>query len=270
MDNRAIGVFDSGLGGLTAVKEFRSIMPHETIVYFGDTGRVPYGSRSKEILNQYAAQDFRFLMSKQVKMIVAACGTVSSVAGDLGASLPLPFMGVVEPTAFAAAKATHNKKIGVIGTTATIRSGSYRRALQKIDPEIAVFEQDCPLFVPLVENGFIEENDEVTRLVAERYLPAIRDAGVDTLILGCTHYPIIRRIIQNVMGGGVTLIDSGRETALACSAFLQEKQLLCDSNNAGESTFFVSDRVENFARIGGIFLGEDVTGNVRQIDIYSY
>lgn len=270
MDNRPIGVFDSGLGGLTAVKELLRIMPHENIIYFGDTGRVPYGSRSRETIRKYAAQDAAFLKSNKVKMIVAACGTVSSVAGDLGDGLGVPYTGVLQPTARAAAAATENGRVGVIGTTATIRSGSYRRALAEIDPGIAAFERDCPLFVPLVENGFIGDDEEVTRLVAERYLSPLREAGVDTLILGCTHYPIIQRIISRVMGDGVTLIDSGRETALACSGMLKEHDLLCGRDSAGECSFFVSDRVEGFAQIAEIFLGRDVKSDVSHVDINQY
>lgn len=270
MDNRPIGVFDSGLGGLTAVKELLRIMPHENIIYFGDTGRVPYGSRSRETIRKYAAQDAAFLKSNKVKMIVAACGTVSSVAGDLGDGLGVPYTGVLQPTARAAAAATENGRVGVIGTTATIRSGSYRRALAEIDPGITAFERDCPLFVPLVENGFIGDDEEVTRLVAERYLSPLREAGVDTLILGCTHYPIIQRIISRVMGDGVTLIDSGRETALACSGMLKEHDLLCGRDSAGECSFFVSDRVEGFAQIAEIFLGRDVKSDVSHVDINQY
>ena len=270
MDNRPIGVFDSGLGGLTAVKEFLRIMPHENIVYFGDTERVPYGSRPRETILRFAGQDAAFLNSNNVKMIVAACGTVSSVAESVGDSLDVPFTGVLRPTAKAAAAATRNRRVGVIGTTATIRSGSYRRALAEIDPGIEVFDRDCPLFVPLVENGFIADDDEVTRLVAKRYLAPLREAGVDTLILGCTHYPIIQRIISETVGSGVTLIDSGRETALACAGLLKERDLLCDRDNGGESHFFVSDRVEDFSRIAGIFLGCDVKDGVSQVDIDSY
>ncbi len=270
MDNRPIGVFDSGLGGLTAVKELLQIMPQENIIYFGDTGRVPYGSRSRETITKYAKQDAAFLMSNQVKMIVAACGTVSSVAGNLGDSLSVPFTGVLRPAAAAAAAATGNKRVGVIGTTATIRSGAYRRELAAIDPEIQIFERDCPLFVPLVENGYIADDEEVTRLVAQRYLAPLREAGVDTLILGCTHYPIIKHIISGVMGNGVALIDSGRETALACAGILKEQNLLCDRKTDGNGSFFVSDRVEGFAQIAEIFLGRDIKSDVSHVDIERY
>lgn len=270
MDKRPIGVFDSGLGGLTAVKELIQIMPQEDIIYFGDTGRVPYGSRSREIITKYAKQDAAFLKSKNVKMIVAACGTVSSVAGDLSGELGVPYTDVIKPTAAAAAAATKNKRVGVVGTTATIRSGSYRRAIAAIDPMIEVFDRDCPLFVPLVENGFIRDSEEVTRLVAERYLSPLRDAGIDTLILGCTHYPIIRNIISNVMGKDVTLIDSGRETALYTAEFLKQQELLSGKGETGDCSFFVSDRVEGFAQIAEIFLGRDMKHDVSHVEIDSY
>ena len=212
--NHPIGVFDSGVGGLTAVKELRALLPHEDIVYFGDTSRAPYGNRSRDTILRYARQDVNFLLSQKVKMIIAACGTVSSVAASMGQSLPVPFTGVVTPTCRAAVKATKNKRIGVIATAATIDSGSYRKELNALHPEIQVFEQPCPLFVPLVENAFIDPGDQVTNLVAQRYLSGLRGAGVDTLILGCTHYPIISAIISKAMGDQVTLIDSGRETAV--------------------------------------------------------
>lgn len=269
MDNRAIGVFDSGLGGLTAVKELQRLMPEEDIVYFGDTGRVPYGSRSRETIVKYAQQDAAFLKSKQVKMILAACGTVSSVAAEILERQELPVTGVLRPTALAAAAATKNGKIGIIGTTATIRSGSYRRELNQIDPSFSVFEQDCPLFVPLVENGFLE-GDEVTRLVAERYLEPLKQEGVDTLIMGCTHYPIIRGVLCSVMGGGVRLIDSGSETALYASRYLKEHGLLHEPGHRGTSSFFVSDRTEGFSGIAGIFLGHNVKQDVTHIEIENY
>jgi glutamate racemase len=270
LDNRPIGVFDSGLGGLTAVKELTKIMPHENIIYFGDTGRVPYGSRSPETIRKYAKQDVSFLQSSNVKMIVIACGTVSSVAGNIGDHVGIPYTGVLEPTAAAAARVSRNKRVGVIGTTATIRSGSYRRKLAAIDPEIEVYDRDCPLFVPLVENGFITDDEEVTRLVAERYLAPLRDKKIDTLILGCTHYPIIKHIISEVMGNVVTLIDSGRETALYCAEVLKEQQLLNVNETDGNCSFFVSDQTEGFSQIAEIFLGCDVKSDVSHVDINLY
>lgn len=270
MDTRPIGVFDSGLGGLTAVKELRKILPHEDIVYFGDTGRVPYGSRSRETIVRYARQDMAFLRSKDVKMIVAACGTVSSVAEGLGDGLGIPFTGVLGPTAAAAAASTKNGRVGVIGTSATIHSGSFRRELARIRPDVRVFEKDCPLFVPLVENGFISEDNQVTRLVAEQYLAPLRGEGIDTLILGCTHYPIIRTVISDVMGKAVATVDSGRETALYCKKILEKQRLLGDGQKSGTAAFYVSDRVEGFSSVAGIFLGRNVDCEVSRVDIDQY
>ncbi len=270
MKNAPIGVFDSGLGGLTAVRELKNVLPNENIVYFGDTGRVPYGTRSNSTIKHYAAQDTKFLLKHNVKMIIAACGTVSSVASNLKNDLPVPYTGVVSPTCFAAAKATRNKKIGVIGTSATINSHSYRDMLKKFDSEIEVIEQDCPLFVPLVENGFIDKDDDVVRLVIERYMNHIKDAGVDTVILGCTHYPIIKEAIRSVMGENVTLIDSGKETAIYAAKILKENNLLTDRNEKGECEFYVSDTPDGFESIASVFLGENVSHSVEQINIELY
>lgn len=267
MDNRPIGVFDSGLGGLTAVKELEKVLPGESIVYFGDTGRVPYGSKSGETICRFARQDTAFLMSRGVKAVLAACGTVSSVARSVGEALPVPYVDVIAPTAQAAFRATRNGKIGVIGTAATIRSDSYRKALLQLDGGLAVFPQACPLFVPLVESGFIAPEEEVTRLVAERYLSPLRAAGVDTLILGCTHYPIISRTVASVMGSGVTLIDSGREAALALAGQLAETDLLCEPSALPAHSFFVTDTPDDFACIAELFLGHSVKGNTERIDI---
>lgn len=270
MDNRPIGVFDSGLGGLTAVKELERALPNESIIYFGDTGRVPYGGRSREILREYSRQDMNFLLSRNVKAVLAACGTVSSTAADLGAALPVPYFDVVAPTAKAAAAATRNGKIGAIGTAATIRSDSYRKALLAINPELTVCAEACPLFVPLVENGFVSPQEEVTRLVAERYLAPMRAAGVDTLILGCTHYPIIAPVIRSVMGEGVTLIDSGKEAALALTSALKEQNLLCEDTAPRTVSYFVTDTPENFTHVAELFLGHAVSGQTERITIENY
>ncbi|MGN0488678.1 MAG: glutamate racemase [Ruminococcus sp.] len=270
MNNAPIGVFDSGLGGLTAVREFMKILPNENIIYFGDTGRVPYGSRSKDTIKKYAFQDAKFLLKHNVKMVVAACGTVSSVATNLKNDLPVPYTGVVSPTCFAAVQATKNKKIGVIGTSATIKSHSYKKLIEEFDNSISVIEQDCPLFVPLVENGFINKDDQIVRLVIKRYLAPLMDAKVDTIILGCTHYPIIKGAIASVMGEDLTLIDSGRETALYAKKVLAEKGLLNDSKEKGKCEFYVSDTPEGFENVAGVFLGKDIEHSVEQINIELY
>ena len=267
MDNRPIGVFDSGLGGLTAVKELESALPGESIVYFGDNGRVPYGTRSRETVRGYARQDMAFLMGQGVKAVLAACGTVSSVAADIGAELPVPYFDVLSPTAQAAQAATRNGKIGVIGTSATIASGSYERALKGIDPSLEIYPQACPLFVPLVENGFVSPEDPVTRLVVERYLVPLKEQGVDTLILGCTHYPILRQTIAQVMSDSVTLIDSGREAALALATELKDWDLLADTAQTRKVDYFVTDNPEGFRGVAELFLGHSVEGELHRVTI---
>lgn len=253
MDNRPIGVFDSGLGGLSVVRWLTRLLPEESVVYFGDTGRVPYGTRSTETIERYVREDSRFLLSKQVKMIIAACGTASSVAPHVLESLPVPSLGVVIPAAKAAAEQSKNGRIGVLGTAATVRSGAFEREIERLRPEAQVLSQACPLFVPLVENGWIERDNEATAAVAKRYLLPLREQGVDTLVLGCTHFPLLREIIADVMGDGVRLIDTGETCAQACVELLQSKELL--ASGTAEYRYYVSDRAEDFAHVAEMFLG---------------
>ena len=271
MSAQPIGVFDSGLGGLTAVKQLRSIMPHESIVYFGDTGRVPYGNRSVETIRKYAAQDANFLLSHNVKIVIAACGTVSSTASEmLSNMLPVPYTNVISPTARAAADATQNGKIGVIGTRATIMSGAYKKELERLDNSLQVFQKECPLFVPLVEEGFISPQDPIAKLTVERYLKVLKEQNVDTIILGCTHYPILKAVIGEYVGMDVKLIDSGKETAIHAAQMLAEKGLLNTQTEDGECEFFVSDRTEGFADIASLFLHSNIGENVSRVDIQHY
>ena len=269
MQKKAIGVFDSGLGGLTAVREMLQILPGEDIIYFGDTGRVPYGSKSNDTISRYALQDARFLKSMGVKLIVAACGTVSSVAPDLSEQLGLPYTGVVYPTCFSAIQATRSGRIGVIGTAATIQSHSYKNRIGKKHPEITVIEQACPLFVPLVENGMTDPDDEIVRLIVSRYLKVMKDNRVDTIILGCTHYPLLSEAIAREMGKDVTLIDSGKETALYTKKLLEQHGLLSDSRN-GAQRYYVSDTPADFEKFAGIFLQQKLSQKVEQISIEEY
>lgn len=257
-----IGIFDSGLGGLTALKELRELCPECDIVYFGDTGRVPYGTRSREILYRYADEDIRLLLSKGADRILAACGTVSSVAlpvleGNYGAKIS----GVVKPAAKEAVAATKNKKIGVIGTGATISSGAFARQIKNLDADIEVMEVACPLFVPLVENGFIGEDCEITHLAVKEYLSSIRDFGADTLILGCTHFPIISSHIRAFLGEGVTLVNSGSAAAreLSCEAKAIKGEGRCD--------IYVSDSPASFEAVAKIFLGTDKVPSVHTVRI---
>lgn len=267
MSEQSIGVFDSGLGGLTAVKELIKVLPQENIIYFGDTARVPYGNRSEETIKKYADQDAGFLLSKGVKLIIAACGTVSSVATELKDTLPVPFTGVVVPTATAAVNATRNGKIGIIGTSATINSGSYKKEILRQNDQITVFQQDCPLFVSLVETGFISPDDEIVKLAVERYLSGMKRDGIDTLILGCTHFPIIAKAISDYLGRNVRLIDSGRETALYAANILGNEGLLNNSSKIGSCSYYVSDTVESFRHTAEIFLGKSVDDEVKHINI---
>lgn len=270
MDNRPIGIFDSGLGGLSVVKEIIDILPNENIVYFGDTGRVPYGTKSRDTIIKYARQDEAFLISKDVKMIIAACGTVSSVAFDTQKDLKVPFLGVVEPSARVAVKATKNKKIGVIGTSSTIKSNSYKKAINAIDSEIEVFGVACPLFVGVVEQGWIADDDEIAYLTAKRYLQPLIDAGVDTLILGCTHFPLISGTIARVMGENVKLISSGEATAVKAAELLKENDMLCDGAFETKRDFYVSDSPDGFTATAERFLRSKLTSKVEQIGIENY
>jgi len=256
LDNRSIGVFDSGLGGLTVVKELNKRLPGESIIYFGDTGRVPYGTRSSETVSLYAAQAESLLLRHDVKMIIAACGTVSSVAAHTGDCLPVKFMGVVASAAKEAAGATKNGRVGVIGTTATVNSGAFNRHIAAIDSGIEVFSGECPLLVPLVENGWIDREDEVTRLTVQRYLAPIRAAGVDTLILGCTHFPVLSGIIADYMGGGCVLVNTGRTTAAAAGEYLEQSCMLSDSPLADR--YFFTDKNAAFERTVNILMGHDL------------
>ena len=274
MDNRPIGVFDSGLGGLTGVRELRKRLPNENIVYFGDTGRVPYGSRSPETILRYARQDIAFLLSKDVKCIMAACGTVSSIyPAAEAAKLPVPYLGVVDAAAREAAFVTRNRRIGVIGTAATIRSRSYETVLRKLVPGVEITARPCPLFVPLVEAGYVDhsalDKQQVTRLVIAQYLAEVREAGVDTLILGCTHYPLIKEMIGWYMGRNVTLVDPAQTAAHHLERTLSEHGLK-GNHEKGEAHFYVSDVPDSFAQTADLFLGEYKGGLIDQIAIDKY
>ena len=241
------------LGGLTAVRELRRILPGEDIVYFGDTGRVPYGTRGVDVIVRYAKQDIAFLLEQNVKYVMAACGTVSSTLPEAYTrTLPVPYTGVVQSAAAAAVRATRTGLIGVIGTPATVKSGSYNAAIAALMPGARIVATACPLFVPLVENGYFGADNAVTRLVARDYLKDIRAAGVDTLILGCTHYPLIAPIIADLMGPEVALIDPGRETALAARDALASAGLLREGR-AGTARYYVSDTTESFAQLSDWF-----------------
>ena len=271
MDMRPIGVFDSGLGGLTAVHSLWKILPEENLIYFGDTARVPYGGRSKETILKYARQDVRFLRSFDLKAILIACGTVTTTSLDtLQTENDLPIVGVVEPTCRRALLVTKTKKVGMIATLASVRSGAYEATLRRLDPMVEVICKPCPLFVPLVENGRFRRGDIVIETVAREYLEPLKETGIDTLILGCTHYPLLTEIIGDIMGPGVTLVSAGEESAFELKRMLKARNLRADEDRQGESEFYVSDRAEDFENIASVFLQENLRHTARRIDIDKY
>ena len=270
MDPRSIGVFDSGLGGLTAVRQLRRLMPSEDIIYFGDTARVPYGNRGRETLLRYARQDMRFLCSFDLKAVVIACGTVSTnCLEELRRESGVPMIGVVEPAVERAAALTRSGRIGLAATRASVASGAYERAFRRLDPALEVHALACPLFVPLVEEGRCRPGDIVIETVAEEYLTPLKEAGVDTLVLGCTHYPLLSEVVGGVMGPDVSLVDVGAEAARTCRDLLAEKDALAD-RRTGSARFYTSDRAVNFQRLAALFLGEEAAGAVEQVDISRY
>lgn len=248
-----IGVFDSGVGGLTVVKEIMNQLPGEQIIYFGDTARVPYGNKSKETVTTYSRQITQFLLSQKVKAIVVACNTASAFALEtVQQEVPVPMVGVVKPGARTAAVTTRNGRIGIIGTEGTVNSGLYRLYLQKLQPELQVFGKACPLFVPLAEEGWCE--DEITKQVAERYLRELLEQQVDTIVLGCTHYPLLRNVIAETVGESVTLVNPAYETARELRELLEGKGLLSTREQANEHRFYVSDGAEKFRQFANSIL----------------
>ena len=265
-----VGVFDSGVGGLTVAREIMRNLPSEKIVYFGDTARVPYGSKSKETVIRYSRQIIRFLQEQQVKAIVVACNTASAFALDtVRDEFDIPIIGVIESGAKVAAARTRNKRVGIIGTVGTVGSGIHAQYLKKLDPGITVFGKACPLFVPLVEEGWL--HDPVTVEVASRYLKELQDKDVDTLILGCTHYPLIRSTIRQVMGEEVCLVNPAYETALELGKLLEEQGLSSTGTEQKEFPyrFYVSDLADEFKEFANSILPYDVD-MTKKIDIEKY
>ena len=248
MDTRPIGVFDSGVGGLTVVKQIMKVLPHENIVYFGDTARVPYGTKSKEAVTKYSKQNVRFLRSKDVKAIIVACNTASSNSLDaLRETFDIPLFGVVVPGVEEALRSTKNKRVGVIGTAGTVRSGAYERMLRERDAEIRIFSKACPLFVPLAEEGWTD--NEVAHQAAKRYLTELVELGIDSLVLGCTHYPLLKRCIGTTVGEEIRLVDPAKATAQHMMAFLREHDLLNETGQPGVKQFYLSDSTDTFRYI---------------------
>lgn len=258
-DNRPIGVFDSGLGGLTVLSEIQKVLPNENIVYFGDIGRVPYGNKSNEIIKLYARQAEKFLLTHDVKYIVAACGTVSAVAADTANDLPVPFMGVVKTAVKEAVETTGNGKIGVIGTEATINNGAHKKEILKLLPNASVFTTACPLFVPLVEEGIFSIKDRIAVETAERYLSGMIENGIDTLILGCTHYPLLTEVIKQVAGDKVKLVNMGVSTAVKLKEELEDKNMIRLEETKPYQRFYASDKTVAFSRVAKILLGRELS-----------
>ena len=266
--SKPIGIFDSGIGGLTVVKELIKLLPKENLVYFGDTARVPYGTRSVKLIKQYALEDAAFLEQFNIKILIIACNTASAVAVDLlKSALIIPVTGVIEPVVSAALNISTKKRIGVIGTTATINSQAYNKQINRQEPDVLVYGQPCPLLVSLVEEGWVD--DEITRLTIRKYLDPLLQKDIDTIILGCTHFPVIKELIQDETGPEITLIDSGQETAKVVKKMLDNMEIAAINNSDGSFKCFVSDIPDKFDEVGTRFLGEPVI-NAERVDFDNF
>lgn len=256
---RPIGVFDSGIGGLTVVKELNRLLPGEKIIYFGDTARVPYGNKSKETVIDYSLQIAYFLMKKKIKMLIVACNTASSVSlPTLKRHLHIPVLGVIEPGSKAAIGNTKKDNIGVVGTVGTVNSNSYKRALKKARPKVKVSQLPCPLFVQLAEEGW--HKNHIAQAISDEYLKGFKKHGIDTMILGCTHYPLLKEVIQRSLGKNVKLIDSGIETAKEAGLVLKKMGLLNTAKQSrSHSIFYVSDLPHKFKKVSQRFLGKELS-----------
>jgi len=257
MDPRPIGIFDSGIGGLTVLREVSSRLPGEPLVYLGDTARLPYGTKSPETIIRYSLQNARFLVGQGIKLLVVACNSASSVAiPRLQEQIPIPVLGVIRPGARRAAEASRKGALGVIGTRATIASGAYEREISDLRPDARMISRACPLFVSLVEEGWV--GNEVCRLTVESYLGDLREAGIDTLVLGCTHYPLLKTVIGEALGPEVALIDSAEAVAGEVEALLHREGLECGDGGAGEQRYFVTDASDRFREVGERCLGRPI------------
>jgi len=260
-----IGVFDSGLGGLTVVKALRNVLPNEKIIYFGDTARVPYGNKSPELIKEYSLQITDFLLERETKIIVVACNTATALAlSTLQEKLNIPIVGVIKPGVNSALTLTQNNRIGVIGTISTISSGVYEKELKIGNNSIEVTSNACPLFVPLAEEGWL--NNPATKLIAEKYLEPINKKNIDTLILGCTHYPLLKKVIQETVSTEIQLVDSAQAMAFETKTLLSNGGLINDQNTEGELKLFVSDLPARFETVASRFLGEKIS-NVEKIQL---
>ena len=268
MDKRPIGVFDSGLGGLTAVRAIIKALPNENIVYLGDTARVPYGPRSKEVVTKFALQDAKFLAKHNVKCMVIACNTASAYSyGEVKRKFSIPVFDAISGASEKATKVSKTKRVGVIGTRGTIASHAYKNDISKLDKKIVVFEEACPLFVPFVEEGEIK-GELISKLV-KKYLSPIKKSKVDTLILGCTHYPIIKNLIAKEIGPQVTLVDSAEEIAQKLKIFLKTKKMGAPNSLHPARYYYVTDLTDRFIKVAEMFLGERIKGKIRKATLGS-
>ena len=269
LKNKGIGIFDSGVGGLTVLREIRKLLPQENVYYLGDTARVPYGNRSRDTIVKYSIQNTRFLIGVGIKLLVVACNTSSSVAiNALRSKFPdLPIIGVIEPGSEQAGGTTRTRRVGVVGTRATIASGSYRSALHRFDRGIKVFQQACPLFVPLVEEGM--HRTQFAHDIAQHYLMNLKKHDIDTLILGCTHYPLLSPVIQRAVGSRVKLINSGEAVAVKTRAYLSRLDLL-KTKGKGSIHFFVTDAPVQFKKIGKLLLMHDIANSIHKVVLEDY
>ena len=273
-DNRPVGVFDSGIGGLTVLREIWKTVPEESTIYFGDNSRSPYGTKSRSTIIRYSLQNMKFLESKDVKMIVVACNTASAYAyEELKARAGVPVVEVVTPGADVACRATKNGKIGIIATKGTISTGVYKKAVEDRAKElgmenIEIFQQACPLFVSLAEEGWWDK--EVTRLTAEEYLKPLKEAGVDTLVMACTHYPLLSKVIQEVMGDNVVLVNTGEATAKVVKELLDKEGTASEGNNSPVREFYTSDEPELFEQVATPFLGEGLPSGTKHFTTDRY
>jgi glutamate racemase len=256
-DERPIGIFDSGVGGLTVFKEVRKLLPHENLIYFGDTARVPYGGKSEKVIQKYAGQIARFLEMQGVKLLVVACNTASALAlNHLKQNCSVPVVGVIDPGVRAAIRAAGNDKIGVIGTKGTIASGAYQKGIMRLRSGLEVFSRPCPLLVPIVEENIIDS--EIARLAIEMYLQEFKQQQISSLILACTHYPLLKKAIKAYLNKDVALIDSAEETAIEVKEILKARRITGDEQHQGKDCYYVSDSPETFAEIGETFLNKSM------------
>lgn len=264
-DSSPIGIFDSGIGGLTVLSEIKRLLPNESFIYLGDTARVPYGTKSSKTVIAYSQINSRFLVSRGIKLLVVACNTASAVAlPSLRWDLEIPIIGVIDPGARKAVQTTKTKKVCVIGTPSTVKSDAYKKAIESMSPDVEVISRSCPLFVPLAEEGWTE--GEIAELAAKRYLEPLGGSGIDVLILGCTHYPLLKKTIQKIVGNNVMLIDSAEETAKEIMRVLGDRKSLNGNPSLSQQEFYLTDVSESFINIAGRFLGEKID-RIHQIDL---